>query len=102
MTAEQRYDLPAKACTCGLRFRPGMAASLLRLPAADLTDRVISLEDLCGARARELQSRLDDAGSSAERLSILSNTVRPPAPAPNAVQRAIETVTAHYGDIDLD
>lgn len=102
MTAEKRYDLAAGVQTVGLRFRPGMAAPFLRVAAAELTDRVIPLEELWGKTARELKPRLDDAPSSAERLAILGATVRPPAPAPNAVQQAIEAVTRSYGDIDLD
>jgi AraC-like DNA-binding protein len=102
MTAEQRYDLPSGASTVGLRFHPGMAAAFLRVPAAELTDRVIPLEEIWGAAARELQSRLDHAVSAAERLAILGATVRPPASTPNPVQRAIETVTSSHGDIDLD
>jgi AraC-like DNA-binding protein len=102
MTAEQRYDLAANASTGGLRFRPGMAASFLRVPAAELTDRVVPLEDLWGAGVHDLQSRLDGAASSADRLQILSDTVRPPAPAPNTVQRAIEVVTSSHGDVDLE
>jgi AraC-like DNA-binding protein len=102
MTAEQRYDLPSGVSTVGLRFHPGMAAAFLRVPAAELTDRVIPLEEIWGAAARELQSRLDHAVSAAERLAILGATVRPPASTPNPVQRAIETVTSSHGDIDLD
>jgi AraC-like DNA-binding protein len=101
MTSEQRYDLPPGTSTVGLRFRPGMAAAFLRIPTDELTDRVIPLEEIWGAPARELQSRLDQAGSAAERLDILSKTIRPPAPAPNSVQRSIEAVTSSRGDIDL-
>jgi AraC-like DNA-binding protein len=102
MTAEQCHNLAAESITCGLRFRPGMAASFLRVPAAELTDRVIPLDDLWGAPARELQSRLHEAASSEERLAILAATVRPPAPAPNAVQQAIEVIAASHGDVDLE
>jgi AraC-like DNA-binding protein len=102
MTAEQRYDLPAQSSSIGLRFHPGMAAAFLRIPAAELTDRVIPLEDLWGAAARELQSRLHHTDSTAERLAILGGTVRRLSfPAPNAVQRAIEALTGVHGDIDL-
>jgi AraC-like DNA-binding protein len=102
MTAEQRYDLAPHAVTCGLRFQPGMAAAFLRIPAAELTDRAIALEDLWGAAARDLQSRLDHATTAAGRLAILAATVRPPAPALSAVQHAIEAITSAHGDIDLD
>jgi AraC-like DNA-binding protein len=40
-------------CTAvGARIRPGRAADLLRATAADLRDRVASLEDLCGPALR--------------------------------------------------
>jgi AraC-like DNA-binding protein len=102
MTAEQRYHLAPGATSVGLRFRPGMAAAFLRIPAGELTDRVIPLEDLWGGSARELHSRLDHATSTAERLHILREAIQPSAHVPNPVQRAIEAVTASHGDIDLD
>jgi AraC-like DNA-binding protein len=102
MTSERRYDLPADASTCGLRFRPGMAASFLGIPAAELTDQVVALEDLLGGSARELQARLDDAVTSGERLAILGSAVGPPAAEPNSVQRAIEVATSSRGDVDVE
>ena len=99
MTSEQRYDLARHAHTVGLRFRPGMAAAFLRVDAAELTDRVIALEDLLGAAARDLSDRLDNASSPE---TVLTAAIRPPAPEPNPVQRAIEAVTSSHGDIDLD
>jgi AraC-like DNA-binding protein len=78
-----------------------MAAAFLGVPAVELTDQVVALEDLWGAGSRELQVRLDEARSPAERLSILAASVRAPAPPPNPVQRALEVLTLSRGDIDL-
>src|SRR5262245_52628363 len=39
----------------GVHFRPGMGASILGLPAHELTGRRVALEDLWGARARQLR-----------------------------------------------
>jgi AraC-like DNA-binding protein len=102
MTAEQRYDLGPRARTLGLRFRPGMAAAFLRVPAGELTNSVVPLEEFWGAAARELRSRVDEAASPEDGLAILAATVRPPAATPNSVQRAIEAVTESHGDVDLD
>jgi AraC-like DNA-binding protein len=102
MTAERRYEVGAGARTIGLRFRPGMAAAFLRVPAAEITDRITPLESFWGAAARKLQGRLDEAPSVEAAREILGGAVRPPALSPNAVQRAIEAVASSHGDVDLD
>jgi AraC-like DNA-binding protein len=96
MTAERRFNLNAQAHTVGVRFRPGMAASFLRLGAEELTDRVLPLEK------SGLAERLANAESAAECRRILIAALRPPADAPNGVQRAIEAVTSSHGDVNLE
>ena len=102
MTVERRFDLVEHACTLGIRFRPAMAVSFLRVPASELTDRTVPLDTFWGRAARELESRLAEATSSEQRGRTLSSAVRAPAQAPNSVQRALEHVATSHGDIDLD
>ncbi len=59
----------AGARVVGVRFRPGAGGAALGLPACELRDARVDLEDLWGARARELAERLagsDDAGALLE------------------------------------
>jgi AraC-like DNA-binding protein len=96
MTAERRFDLAPQARTAGIRFRPGMAAQFLRIPAEELTDRIQPLEDPI------LADRLANARSGEECRRILASILRPPADPPNGVQRAIEAVASSHGDINLE
>jgi AraC-like DNA-binding protein len=50
----------------GVRFWPGGAYPFLLLPQNELADRVIALDTIWGAVARELLSRIDDAATPAE------------------------------------
>lgn len=54
----------------GVHFKPG-GAMLLGVPANELTDGHVSLEDLWGVRARELRQRLLDCATPHECFSLL-------------------------------
>jgi AraC-like DNA-binding protein len=47
----------------GVHFRPGGAAPFLGMPATELRDRHVALEDVWGPGARSLRERLLEAGS---------------------------------------
>jgi AraC-like DNA-binding protein len=97
MTCEQRFVMPAGGKTIGVRFRPGMARPFLRVSPCGLTGHTAPLEDLWGARARELQRQLDDGlGPQALAAALIA----PPAPDP--VKRAIEAMVQARGAIDID
>ena len=102
MTVERRFPVAARSRTVGLRFRPGMAAALLRVPAAELTDRIVPLEAFWDGAARELAERLAESASVEACRNLLGTALRPPDGPPNGVQRAIEAVTASKGDTDLE
>lgn len=97
MTLEQRFTMPAGSRTIGVRFRPGMAKPFLRVSPAELTERVAPLEDLWGARARDLRRRLEQ---EIDPRALASALIAPPAPDP--VKRAIEAIVEAHGSIDLD
>lgn len=59
------YDL------LGIRFRPGGAFPLFRSGVAELTGRVIELEDIWGAQARAVRQQLGDARGDRARLRCL-------------------------------
>jgi transcriptional regulator GlxA family with amidase domain len=102
MTTEFRFHHLPDANLCGLRFRPGMAREFFRIPAGRLTDPAIPLDDVLGSGARELERRLQDAGSTPEGARVLAAWLRPPVSTPNPVQRAILELTDARGNADLD
>ena len=68
-------SLPAESHVAGIRFRPGMAPSLLGLPASELLNAEVSLDDVWGSAAAPL---LDGAGrslSAAAKLVSLQETL---------------------------
>ena len=71
----------------GIRFRTGAAAHALGLPAADLRDQSVALEDVWGARGRELSERVAAAPDARARLRLLSFAVDD-VPAPDPLIRA--------------
>jgi len=103
MTVEQRRDLPAGTRTAGVRFHPGLAGVFLGAAPSELTDRSVRLEDLLGRKGRELEACIAEVKTRAELAQMLvARLCRVPDRPLNAVQRAIEAITAAHGDIDLD
>lgn len=65
----------------GLRFAPGHAPSFLQVPADELRDRRIPLEDLWGtARARELGERVAEALRTGAALEEIAAATPPRDP----------------------
>jgi AraC-like DNA-binding protein len=77
----------ADATKVGIRFRTGAVAHALGLPAAELRDESVALEDIWGARGRELAERAAEAPSARERLRLLAAAVAD-VPAPDPLVRA--------------
>ena len=102
MISEKRFHLPARARTGGIRFRPGMARSLFRVQAHELTNRAIPLKALWGNSARELESRLAESKSAYDCCRVLAAAIQPPEAGPYDMQRAVEAMMAAHGDIDLE
>jgi AraC-like DNA-binding protein len=65
-------DTAEQASVVGVSFTPGGAAPFLRMPASELRDLHVSLEELCGKAASELREQLLGAESS-ERFRILED-----------------------------
>lgn len=90
-------SLPAASGIAGIRFRPGMAPTLVGLPASELLNADVPLDDVWGAAASHL---LDSAGrslSAKAKLVALQETLvaRLPhaAPADDLVQAGIVALT---------
>jgi AraC-like DNA-binding protein len=82
--------LPPGAEALGVRFRVGAAGGALGLPARELLDRTVALDELWGPAAAELAERMDAAPSHAAALAELTATVgrRLPADGLDALVRA--------------
>jgi AraC-like DNA-binding protein len=59
----------------GIRFRAGGATPFLRLPAQEITDGALQLDDLWGPEAATLTDRLREAGDTPTRLRILEDAL---------------------------
>lgn len=67
----QTEILPAGALIIGFRFRPAAAAAWLGVPASDLLDQRVALEELWGAKARRLAAGVRQQGGVASLVSSL-------------------------------
>jgi AraC-like DNA-binding protein len=96
-TAPHPYRRSPGVVTSGLRFRPGRLPALLGVPAADLRDTRIPLDELHPALARRATGRLRDAGGDARAvLAGLVGVARelpgtPPDPAVAALVARIDS-----------
>jgi AraC-like DNA-binding protein len=78
-------DVPAGAVAIAVRFRVGAAGSALGVPAGELLDATVDLDDVWGLGARRLQARLDAAANADEAAAILTAAVARRLPPPGAV-----------------
>ena len=66
-------EMAAPSCSVGVMLRPGASELLFGVPADELAEQHTSLEDLWGRAARDTHERLSEAGSAAERLTLLES-----------------------------
>src|SRR6266545_3848084 len=86
--------LPPGARISGLRFRPGRAARFLGVPASELVDARVSLDDLWGEEAARLSERLAlaEAPSGAGVPAVLQAAVQDRLSAAAAPDRLVGAV----------
>jgi AraC-like DNA-binding protein len=94
----KRVD-PAPLALC-VRFRPGGLAPFLGVPLDELTDRIVPLDALWGARGSALRDALLEARSDEQRLALvesalLERAARAPEP---ARARLVRRAMAVLGD----
>jgi AraC-like DNA-binding protein len=61
--------------TLGLRLRPGVAGAVLGMPASEVLDVHVKLEELLGREAGELAERLGESEGDEEAFGILERTI---------------------------
>jgi AraC-like DNA-binding protein len=59
----------------GVYFHPAQASGFTQVPACELTDRIVALEDLWGAAGSELPAELGDANTEAARIDRLESAL---------------------------
>ena len=84
-----------------VRFRPGAWTSYFGIPGDRITDLILPLDDLWGAKARRLQDRLSSAGSLEQRARLIENALSGQAEA-TPVERAIRWMEQHHGGVSMD
>src|SRR5215212_3483779 len=67
---------PEWGSSAGIRFRPGIAPSLLKYAASEFRDRHILLEDIWPGEARRLREAADGLSNATQRLCLLQDVVR--------------------------
>ena len=105
MTRAVEVEYAGQIELVGVRFRPGGATPYLGLPASELTDHVVGLEEIWGAEAGRTHERLSELDTRA-RIALLDETLmerlRSTAhPADGRVLHASETVVAHEGSLPV-
>lgn len=63
--ASELFDMPVdgRVFTCGVRLRPGVLPLLIRLPASELTNGFLPVEEAFGVRGRRLLEQLEEPTS---------------------------------------
>ena len=87
----------AHADVLGVHFKPGGAARLLGVPAGELSNTHVGLDDLWGRRASELRERLCADASAARRIELLESYLTERLP-----ERAHPRPAARAGLAELD
>jgi AraC-like DNA-binding protein len=85
----------------GVRFRPGMWTEHLGVPGPEITDVLLPLESLWGARARALQEQMADCVSPQQCAEVLGRALRPAA-SRTPLQRALAWMEANPACVSLD
>jgi AraC-like DNA-binding protein len=76
-------EVPPGAVATGVRFRVGAAGSALGVPARELLDRTVPLDEVWGRAAVRLADRLDAAATPADAAATLAAAVAGRLPPPN-------------------
>src|SRR4051794_26450652 len=80
-------EVPAGAAAAGVRFRVGAAGSAIGVPAGELLDATVDLDDVWGIAAPRLQARLDAAAKPEEAAAGLAPPRPRPPPPPGPPRR---------------
>jgi AraC-like DNA-binding protein len=85
----------------GIRFRPGMWHDVLGVPAGELVNAILPLEDLWGSRARRLAEPLAEA-PSAEGCARIVEGILPPVRSAGPLERSVAFLERARGCASID
>jgi AraC-like DNA-binding protein len=88
-------EIPAGAAAAGVRFRVGAAGSALGVPAHELLDASVDLEDVWGAAGARLADRLHDSASPQAALSELTAAIARRLPPPELVDTLVRAAAVN-------
>jgi AraC-like DNA-binding protein len=74
-TGPTSSEIPAGAAVMGVRFRVGAAGAALGLPARELLDATVPLDEVWRREAAHIAERIAAAPTPATRLTVLANEV---------------------------
>jgi AraC-like DNA-binding protein len=101
MTRAQAFDIPARHSTFGVRFRPGMAARILRVPGSVAVDQSIPLADEWKAAAvRDLLDQLVASRSPRDAIARFEASLTDPAPL-DPVERSLAWLARCGGQVSM-
>src|SRR3984893_8207974 len=102
MTRARGFDIPAGHSTFGVRFRPGMAARLVRVPGSVAVDQSIPLADAWKAAAvRDLLEQLASSRSPRDAIARCEASLADPAPL-DPVEKSLAWLAECGGQISMD
>jgi AraC-like DNA-binding protein len=87
-------EVPGGSAAVGVRFRVGAAGGALGLPASELLDATVALEDLWGDHAARLAERLHAAPGPEAMLALLTTAVAARLPPPAHLDPAVRVAAA--------
>lgn len=101
MTRYRDFTLPPGNLIVGVRFRPGMWRAHLGIPGDRITDAVLPLDALWGARAKLLLDKLTAAACVEQFAGIFEECLSPQQQL-SPVQRAIVWMERRHGCVRTD
>lgn len=102
MTRAQAFNILGGQLTFGVRFRPGMAARLLRVPGSVAVDQSIPLADAWKAEAvRDLLDRMASSRSPHDAIARFESSLADPAPL-DPVDKSLASLAECGGQISMD
>jgi AraC-like DNA-binding protein len=101
MTAWRDFPLADGQRLFGVRFRPGMWRALAGAPADRLTDLLLPMDDLWGARAARLAGQLAEARSEAQAIQAVESSM-PALAEPGPLERALVWMERRRGAVSMD
>ncbi len=94
-------DTANMVTTLGIQFKPGGAFPFLKMPASELNDRCVPLDDVFGLRAASLRDRLLESPTHQEKFAVTEQWLLSQLAKPLVRHPAVEYATSQFPREDL-